>query len=352
MPERDRASRLSPNAQLARDYLQGGLSLVAIKTDGSKSPPVKAWECYQHKPPSITEVVGWLSQGFGIAIIGGEVSQGLEILDFDAAELFSPWSDVVEELAPGLLQRLPVVQTPNGRHVYYRCNEIAGNTKLAQGLNEHGKIKTLIETRGEAGYVLSPLCPPACHPLHKCYVLLDGDLTDIPRITPDERTMLWNAARTFNAYEPPERLVTTPGPAASPTGERPGDIYAARVTWAEILEPEGWTRVGQRGEVTLWERPGKQERGWSATTGYGADVLYVFSSNAAPFEPEHAYSKFAAYTLLAHNGDFEAAAKALYTQGYRGERHKSPESNHPLDRGTPFLKRRYPVPRTIVVEVR
>jgi hypothetical protein len=72
--------------------------------------------------------------------------------------------------------------------------------------------------------------------------------------------------------------------------------------------------------VTLWKRPGKRERGWSATTGYGHDLLYVFSTNAAPFETERVYSKFAAYAWLAHGGDYVAAGKALYAQGYRGER--------------------------------
>ena len=39
------------------------------------------------------------------------------------------------------------------------------------------------------------------------------------------------------------------------------------------------------------------------------NVLYVFSSNAAPFEPNQAYSPFAVYTLLEHGGDWERAAR-------------------------------------------
>jgi hypothetical protein len=38
--------------------------------------------------------------------------------------------------------------------------------------------------------------------------------------------------------------------------------------------------------------------------------------NAFPFEPEHAYTKFAAYTILSHRGDFTAAAKTLADAGY------------------------------------
>jgi len=55
---------------------------------------------------------------------------------------------------------------------------------------------------------------------------------------------------------------------------------------------------------TFWCRPGKKS-GTSATTNFGgSDLLYVFSSNAEPFEQQTAYSKFHAYALLYHDGDF------------------------------------------------
>ncbi|MCH7863738.1 MAG: hypothetical protein IIC56_00815 [Proteobacteria bacterium] len=46
------------------------------------------------------------------------------------------------------------------------------------------------------------------------------------------------------------------------------------------------------------------------------DLLYIFSSNAAPFKQEHAYSKFTALALLRHGGDFAAAASELAKTGY------------------------------------
>ena len=47
--------------------------------------------------------------------------------------------------------------------------------------------------------------------------------------------------------------------------------------------------------------------------------FYVFSSNAHPFEPDRAYSKFTAYTLLnfgARARDFHQAAVDLAAKGY------------------------------------
>jgi hypothetical protein len=106
--------------------------------------------------------------------------------------------------------------------------------------------------------------------------------------------------------------------AASPTtiGERPGDVFARSVAWSDILIPHGWRKIGQRGEVGLWCRPGKK-RGVSATTGWrGTDLLYVFSSNAVPFEPQRGYTKFTAYALLNCHGVFRQAATALAALGY------------------------------------
>ena len=62
-----------------------------------------------------------------------------------------------------------------------------------------------------------------------------------------------------------------------------------------------------------WCRPGKST-GCSATLK--ESVFYVFSSNAAPFEPSQACSPFAVYALLEHGGDFSAATRQLAAEGY------------------------------------
>ena len=97
----------------------------------------------------------------GIAVVGGKVSGGLEIIDFDEPELFEPWQSLVEEANADLLDNLPIVLTPSGGyHCFYRCREIEGNQKLAQRKGENDHPEVMIETRGEGGYVLIPGCPP------------------------------------------------------------------------------------------------------------------------------------------------------------------------------------------------
>ena len=122
--------------------------------------------------------------------------------------------------------------------------------------------------------------------------------------------------------EPVIRKLLTPEPGETVRGTKckPGDDFNANgPSWDQIIT--AWTYVGNDGKQTsYWRRPGKSD-GISATTGYlhtqdGYELLYVFSSNAAPLEAGKAYTKFAAYAYLNHGGDFKAAAADLREQGY------------------------------------
>jgi Bifunctional DNA primase/polymerase, N-terminal len=294
----------------ARKLIRADLSVIPI--GANKRPAIGSWKPYQARLATMAELDEWFSNDqAGIAIIAGAISANTEILDFDDIATLTPWFSLVEGLAPGLVSRLVVVMTPTGgRHIYYRCAIIQGNTKLAVNSNR----AVMIETRGEGGYALIPPSPAWCHPDHKPYVLRQGELAAIPTITAAERDILLNCARVLTQYVEPERVYTPRQPTAT-AGTRPGDLFAAKATWEDILIPHGWRVVGHRGEVTLWCRPGKKG-GLSATSGYCGDYLYVFSSNAAPFEPGRAYSKFTAFALLNSKGDFMRAATMLAVQGF------------------------------------
>jgi hypothetical protein len=296
--------------QTALTLLRAGLSAIPI--GAHKRPAIASWKCYQIRLSTPEEWTAWVaSRPCGLAIVLGLVSGNGEMIDFDDTSVLRPWYDLVEAMAPGLISRLVIVKTPtNGRHFYYRSPVIEGNQKLAVDAQR----QTMIETRGEGGYALIPPSPAWCHPDHKMYELRQGDLADIPTITEDERDILLNCARALTQYVEPER-VYTPRHATATDGTRPGDIFAANVSWEDILRPHGWRVVGHHGEVTRWCRPGKRG-GLSATTGYCGDHLYVFSSNAHPFEPERAYRKFTAYALLNTGGDFSKAATIVARQGY------------------------------------
>jgi len=336
-------------------YVEVGLSV--IPTDPKTKAPIIPWKDYQTRLPTGEEVAQWfITKGFqGLGIICGAVSGGMEILDFDHnAALYEQWLELVEEEAPGLTSRLVVQKTQhNGRHVGYRCNEVTipGNLKLAaQPMNvthqvlailrdskidpaDRGAVKkalssigieiagkrnvpmlvdgkfvvilTMVETRGTGGQFLAAPSPG--------YELLQGDFTAIPIITAEERQILVNAALALNEVVDP---VQTEGIGnRRPKGtERPGDAFNETGDVVVLLEKHAWTRVSEAGNYQHWRRPGKT-RGQSASL-IDSKIFKMFTTNAHPFEAEKAYSPFAVYTLLEHNGDYVAAARELYKQGY------------------------------------
>ncbi|MGH9852507.1 MAG: bifunctional DNA primase/polymerase [Blastocatellia bacterium] len=311
---------------LARAYVESGLCVIPIKTDGSKAPALRSWKDYQARRPNDGELRRWFGNGGrpGIAIIGGAICGNLEIIDFDAPELIAEWRELVELAAPGLLDQLTQVETPKGGlHVFYRCAEIAGNSKLAQ--NEAGH--TLIETRGEGGYVITVGSPPACHPSGKTYELINGKLKAIPEITPAEREILFDCACSFN-----ERIEPEPEPpqaAAPSSGLRPGDDFNERGDSRTLLEKHGWKYLGKGRRGELWARPGVSH---TSGTRLPDGALYVFSSNATPFEPRRTYKPFSIYALLEHGSDWQAAAKALASEGY-GEQSRQAKQSTAIGNG-------------------
>jgi Bifunctional DNA primase/polymerase, N-terminal len=353
--------------QAAKKYLQSGLSLVPIRADGSKTPAYellprvwsedehryrRPWSPYKTTQPTLSEVRDWFDPSdpreFGLAIIGGEVSGNLEIIDCDNWHVAEQWMRLVQKRSPALINKLVLVQTPRpGLHAYFRCLECGGNQKLARipdPEKENKKPKTIIEIKGEGGYCLAPPSPAACHPTGRFYTLLSKkDLTRIPTITPAERELLIDSARKLNCWTDPPRPAFSPKRRRSRDGEYllPGDDFNYRADWKEILSPHGWQWLRRGGDGSdQWCRPGKKE-GTSATTNFGgSDLLYVFSSNASPFDEMTAYTKFHAYTLLNHSGDHSAAARALARLGYGPGRKKSGQREAPFERYAGYVSRR------------
>jgi putative DNA primase/helicase len=216
---------------------------------------------------------------------------------------------------PDIVAGLPVVKTPSGGwHVFYRCQEIGGNSKIA--IDPSREKKTLIETRGQGGYVVAVGSPPGAHKLGQ-YVQHSGPaLPTIPEITPEQRRELFKAARTFDKRSQAARqqLIRKyqPRPIVSNGRTHPVvESFNQRHSWQDILSPAGW----RSHDGVNWTRPGKSS-GNSAKMVHGADgseLLTVFSGNAGPLSPNgshRTFSKFVAWGLLAHQGDYSAAFRA------------------------------------------
>ena len=314
-----------------------GLSLVPPRQDGSKAP-LGEWGKYQTDRPSRQQIEAWYGPNIGLGLVCGKVSGNLECLEFDDPAVYGSYmvlakarslEGIVGRIEAGYLERSP----SGGIHWLYRCPEISSNTKLARRpkrgeemVHAEDRVKTLIETRGEGGYIIIAPSYGAIHPSGKPYVLLRGSLETVPAITTEERQALFDLARSFDQMP---RLGIDEGTwrHSRPSGNRPGNVFNSRETWANVLTPHGWTLVYQRERETYWRRPGKN-RGISASTNYqGSDLLYVFSTSTI-FEPERGYSKLSAHALLNHDGDFKAAARSLARNGYVFPEHRLRRRHH------------------------
>jgi len=373
--------------EFARRYLHAGISVCPVKTDGSKAAK-GSWKQLQTTRLEQHELDTQFGRNgrSGVAVIFGGVSGDMEAIDVDEGAIKDEFESAVNRLSPGLVEKLSKVQTPRdggGWQYWYRClGRIEGNQKLAwsearplfnddetplldptSGEHVH-RPEVMIGTRGEDGYCIAVGSPGACHPTGRTYQHVGGPPPwDPPTITPAERMALLEAAKSLDCSDDKESgehkdVFHYQRDNYHQNGQdvRPGDLFNQRATWAEILEPHGWKNIGKERDLTLWRRPGKTGTGSSAKTGLkskeGNDLLCVHSTNAHPFESYDAgkktYSKFAAFTLLNHNGDFTAATRAIVAKGYEPQPRKpKPINKADEHRATPKRIRNYTLEKSV-----
>lgn len=337
---------LSAEQAAAAEWYAAGATPIPIRLDGSKAP-VGNWRHLTDGRPG-PEVLHAFDGREGLAIVCGAASGHLEMVEFEGtATADGVWAECEERMrAAGLWpvwQRIVAgyhEQSPKGGvHLFYRLDGVRapGNLKLAERPARPGELtagererqvsgltpkRTLIETRGQGGYVIvAPTRAAASDPAgpagQQPWTLSWGSPATIAVLTGDERAAVHRVLRSFH-IDPPARPAPT-SPSSSTTSraaggeERPGDRYAAEHSWGDILTPYGWTWLYRHGDKDHWRRPGKEGRAVSATTTEGPGDpggLWVFSTSSA-FEPETLYTKFGAVAHLEHGGDHSRAAQAL-----------------------------------------
>jgi hypothetical protein len=306
----------------ALKYIKIGLSVVV--TDNSKRA-LFPWKKYQEKVITEAEFREQLSheKAAGVAIICGAVSGGLEVVDIDlkydlSGKLFTELKKELFE--QGLWEKLLAIKTRSGGyHLYYRCEVIEGNQKLAlrsaseEELKDNPQLKQicLIETRGEAGYVIAP---PT-----EGYTKSSG--SGITVLSIDERDSLLSVCRSFNqVFETPVVDIKS-RPDAKEYGLSPFEDYNKRGDVVSLLRDHGWKVVKQIDGKTVFKRPGTSESRSSGDYNHNLGWFSVFTTNSC-FEPNKAYLPYAVFTILECGGDFKEAARKLLDLGY-GERRQS-----------------------------
>jgi len=112
----------------ARRLLKFGMSIIPVNKK-HKSPLVPKWKQFQNKPPKSRELKKWFAGATKqtcIAVVCGEVSGDVEVLDFDAGgKLFKSWKNIIKKHEPKLFKRLVIEKTQSkGYHAVYACPKI------------------------------------------------------------------------------------------------------------------------------------------------------------------------------------------------------------------------------------
>ncbi len=306
--------------EVARKATADGISVVPVREDGSKRPDLVSWREYQNRLPTRDVLREWFSayERTGVGWITGAISGGLECIDFDSLEAFEEYRSLAEAL-----KLEPVIRvlagyheyTPKGAHLYFRSDACEHNQKLARG--EDGAAR--IETRGEGGFVVVAPSYGGVHPSGQPYTAPNPfEQGTIVVLTADEREAVLSLARSLdNGPRGSVEPATPDSTVRAGESTRPGDLFVARASWAQVLEPAGWRFIRRFNGQEYWRRPNAKTDGIDATTNYAdSGLLYVFSTSAVPFEPERGYNLFSAYALLNHGGNYQSAARDLASQGY------------------------------------
>ena len=209
-----------------------GVSTVPVRDDGSKRP-IGEWKQYQERLPTGQELWDWHHGGTsGLGIVTGRTERadgrGIEMFEFEGRAIAE---DVHEEFlcriaAAGLTEcwrRIVAgyweLSPSGGVHFYWYCAEYSGNTKLAMrpateaelAENPKDKYRTLIETRGQGGFVVAAPTPGSFQRSGRPWTS-ECSPESLAVISPEEHEAIFDCARACNKvpkgaiHEHPERV--------------------------------------------------------------------------------------------------------------------------------------------------
>lgn len=320
---------MSSLVEAAKELLSKGYSVIPVNSN--KLPAMDGWGIYQAKAMDISQAERFFKNASGIAMLMGG-SKSLTGLDFDLKySLTSDFYDRFKALIPvSILEKMFVQSTRNGGfHWVWSCPErIEGNQKLAQRLTtpeekhevyvqafqdvntrpnalkiaSNHKVKVLVETRGEGGYILVTPTPG--------YTYVYGKINTL---TAAEHDLILETARQFNEYFEPIKNLRMYD--KSENGVNPFEEFKERGDTVKLLLENGWTITSENKYNIRFRRPGSEASPSSAMYDVASKVLNVFSTSTQ-FDVNRGYSPASVFIELEADGDPSLAYQKLCELGY------------------------------------
>lgn len=296
------------------DLIKKGYSLIPLNSD--KSPKVKSWTEYQKN--RITDISFFTDNNIGL--ICGEISGNILAIDIDCkydltGNLYNELKELIENSKEGLFDKFQINTTKNnGFHLIFSCeSKPIGNKKLASRpanedeITKGDKVKVLIETRGEGGYI--------CYPPTDGYEIIKQGYETL---TDDEVDIVLSCCRSFNKIENKEPVFKNKIDESNFITS-PFDDYNKRGNCVQELLNNGWKFVFERGDNIHLKRPGATDSRVSGNFSRKHNKFYVFSTSTI-FQENTGYSPVGVFCKLYHNDNWSNCAKDLISKGYGKKR--------------------------------
>lgn len=302
----------SPTHQAAHTYAARGWRVIPVRP-GEKRPAVDRWTDAATIDPQLIDDWWGRWPNFGVGIVTGQTHDGrglyLFVLDVDITDT-KRGDDTIADLEH-THQPLPdtvEAQTGGGgRHLLFHAPHEIRNDQAA-------RLGPGLDIRGAGGFIVAP---PTIHPSGNPYMWEHEHHPDDLAVADAPQWLLELLTADQTTDGPIATRVPYNGPA------RPGDRFAATITWPELLERDGAHFLGPRTDrrtgtrYELWSRPGLSGRDQhtSATLYYGGtDLLKVHSTSWPGLTTGQTYSRFGYFVATRYNGDFARATRDLARQ--------------------------------------
>ena len=297
--------------EVAHELIAEGLNPLPLWN--SKAPMLEAGHNFLYE--TITDVDSRFLKAEKIGIACGLVSE-FYCIDFDCHN-GEPIKDTFDDFitVPSIKMLIKdgmlscYTTAGGGYHVYFRSKEKFNGRVFAK----YPTGATMVEMRGNGQYC-------ACYP-STGYTHIGGEEYLKMSYFDDDINNVFDLITSYNQHhtislphkDTSDRKWAETWKDTTPDGKynlENGDEAK------ELLKGIGWQFCNKRKDGSeYWTRPNKDIKdGFSATFGFQNNMFYIFSEDGGaikPFESKQSYSPFNIYTLVKHNGDWNAAKEAL-----------------------------------------
>ena len=291
--------------EIAKKYYDAGLNVLPASS--SEKRPLVAWKCYIKQRPNFDEVFKDTLKFDALALVCGESSGGVEVIDFDQqGAAFPPF---FEELKDYCSECVVETSQSGGKHLIYKRGDCGSSLKLAS--NSAG---VLIETRGRGGVcIIAP---------SKGYNLESGDFTRLPILSRGICEKFFSTARTFDEtkkdFQPSEvnmaKIESVPQ-----VGDSVADKLRDGFEWLECLQRNGWLFLYENEKYFYFSRPFQNVKGKiGGSFSKSEKFFHCFTSNAPPLAVDKTYSPLQLIAAFDFGGDESKAAKAYSPKSQGG----------------------------------